>query len=215
MGIGGILTFALIPVQINTIYEGLPAHPLFVHVPVILIPVVGIGVLVLAAWPRLFAKHGVWLCGLSVIALAAVNLTIGAGEQLRADLGLGNGGFGDAALIARHAHAASILRIFTIALTAVFIVAVALSRHADGVRTEVGWVDAVVGGTLRLIRGLALARIALFLLALGTLYFCFKTGDLGARAVWASRLHGGGGGGFGGGGGVPPSLFGPGGGASP
>lgn len=213
LGIGGILTFALIPIHINTIYEGLPAHPLFVHVPVILIPVVGIGGLVLAAWPRLFAKHGVWLCALSVISLGALNLTMGAGEQLRADLGLQNGGFGVSELIARHAHAAQILRIFMILFTAAMIVAVALSRHADGVRTGVGWVDAVVGGTLRLLRGLAVPRIALLLLALGTLYFVWKTGDLGARAVWAGRLHGfGGGGGFGGQRGAPPSLFGPGGG---
>ncbi len=56
-----VLTFALIPIQINTIYSGLPAHPLFLHVPVILIPVAAIGAIVLVIWPRLFARHGI--CG--------------------------------------------------------------------------------------------------------------------------------------------------------
>jgi hypothetical protein len=32
------LGFLTLPIHINTIYSGLPAHPLFVHVPVILIP---------------------------------------------------------------------------------------------------------------------------------------------------------------------------------
>ena len=41
LGIAGLLTFVLIPVHFNTVYGGLPAHPLFVHVPVILIPTVG------------------------------------------------------------------------------------------------------------------------------------------------------------------------------
>src|ERR1700685_1299813 len=76
-----VLTFALIPIQINTIYSGLPAHPLFLHVPVILIPVATIAALVLVARPRLFAPHGIWVGLVAVIALGATNLTVGAGEQ--------------------------------------------------------------------------------------------------------------------------------------
>jgi len=213
LGIAGSLTFLLIPIHINTIYEGLPAHPLFVHVPVILIPIAAIGGLLLAARPSLLAKHGVWLCAVSVVALGALNLTMGAGSQLRADLGLENAGFGVGELIARHAHAASILRIFMILFTAAFIVIVALSRHAGGIRTGVGWVDALVGGVLRLLRGLVLPRLALGALALGALYFVWKTGDLGAKAVWAGRIHGFGGGGFPGGiRGAPPGQLPPGGG---
>ena len=34
----GFLAFLALPIRITTIYSGLPAHPLFVHVPVILIP---------------------------------------------------------------------------------------------------------------------------------------------------------------------------------
>ena len=50
------------------------------------------------------------------------------------------------------------------------------------------------------------------MLAVLCLYFVFHTGDLGAKAVWQGRIHGGGfGGGPPGGGGVG-SLFGGGGG---
>ena len=30
--------FLTLPIRVTTIYDGLPAHPLFVHVPVVLIP---------------------------------------------------------------------------------------------------------------------------------------------------------------------------------
>ena len=69
LGILGVLTFALIPIKINTIYGGLPAHPLFLHVPVILIPVAGLAALALAARPSWWVRHGVWVTLVAVVAL--------------------------------------------------------------------------------------------------------------------------------------------------
>ena len=86
LGIGGVLTFALIPIKINTIYSGLPAHPLFLHVPVILIPVAGLAALALAARPSWWVRHGVRVTFLAVVALGALNLTMGAGKALCQDL---------------------------------------------------------------------------------------------------------------------------------
>lgn len=188
LGIGGLLTFLLVPVQVNRAYEGLPAHPLFLHVPVILIPTVAIGVLIAGVRPRWFERHSIWLCAASIVALASLNLTMNAGDALRADIGAS---FSPtvADLIARHAHAAGILRVFTIAFTAMLIVAVALDRHDRGRVTGIGWIDAIVGAASRLLRGAATARVAVAALALGCLYFVFLTGDLGARAVWQGRLH--------------------------
>jgi hypothetical protein len=176
-----VLTFVLIPIHINTIWEGLPAHPLFVHVPVILIPTVALGGLLLAARPGLVGRHGVWLSALTVVALGALNLTMGAGDELRDDLGLENGTFGVAELIRRHEHAASILRLLMIVFTVLFIGLVALMRRSGPPS------------------GVLLGRVALFVVGAFALYFVWKTGDLGARAVWAGRVHGFGGG-FGGGG---------------
>jgi hypothetical protein len=79
--------------------------------------------------------------------------------------------------------------VFLIMFTAVFIVAVALDRHGRGLRTGIGWIDALVGGLLAALHGLKPARVVLGLLALGCLYFVFLTGDLGARAVWQGRIH--------------------------
>ena len=187
LGLGGLLSFVFVLIRVNTVYEGLPAHPLFVHVPVILIPTVSAGGLILAARPAWFERHSAWLCALSVFTLAALDLTMNAGDALRGDLGLyGNGTV--ASLISRHAHAAGILRIFLIAFTAMFIIAVALDRHSRGQATGIGWIDAIIGAVLTAVQGLKPARVVLGVLALGCLYFVFLTGDLGARAVWQGRI---------------------------
>jgi hypothetical protein len=190
-----VVTFALIPIQINTIYSGLPAHPLFLHVPVILIPIAALAALVLAIRPVLFARHGFWVGLVAVVALGTTNLTMGAGEQLRGDLHLEGPG-----LIARHAGAADTLRIVLVLFTALLLVAVAVFRTAGPRVTGVGAIDA----TLQAVRGRSAAGIGLRLgvgvLAVLCVYSVFHTGDLGAKAVWQNRV--GGGGGFGGGGGL-------------
>ena len=77
-----VLSLALVPIHITTIYSGLPAHPLFLHVPVILIPVAAVWALVLVARPAWFMRSGVLLGILTVVALAGTFLTVGAGEAL-------------------------------------------------------------------------------------------------------------------------------------
>jgi len=218
LGILGVLTFALIPIKINTIYSGLPAHPLFLHVPVILIPVAALAALALAARPSWWTRHGVWVTSVAVVALGSLNLTMAAGKALKQDLGIPIAGFGGASgpgsLIARHEHAADLLRIFTILFTAVVIVSLALWREDHGAPiTGIGFIDGLVVRLRSVPAVLVLARVAAAVLAVLCLYFVFHTGDLGAKAAWQGRIHSGGGfiGAPGGGGGVG-SLFGPGGG---
>jgi hypothetical protein len=197
-----ILSFALFPVHITTIYSGLPAHPLFLHVPVILIPTATIWALVLVARPRWFLSSGVLLGIVTVIALAATFLTVGAGEALRNALHL-NGGFGPAALIARHAHAGMILRDLLILFTGAVIAALFAHRVAAGMTSGLAWLDSLARHAATLV----LLRAALVVLAIACAYFVFHTGDLGAKAVWQGRLSGGGPGG----GNPVNQLFGPGG----
>ena len=199
-----VLSLALVPVHITTIYSGLPAHPLFLHVPVILIPVATIWALVLVARPAWFMRSGVPLGILTVVALAGTFLTVGAGEALQSALHL-NGGFGPAALVARHAHAGKLLRDLMILFTGTVILALFAHRVAGGMISGIGWLDDLARQPAVLI----LLRIALVVLAILCAYFVFHTGDLGAKAVWQGRLSGGG---PGGGGGPVQQLFGPGGG---
>jgi hypothetical protein len=135
-----VVSLALIPLRITTIYSGLPAHPLFLHIPVILSPVAALGALALVIRPRWFARFGVPIAGLTVVALAGTLLTVGAGLALRAALHLnaagGAGAIGPAALIARHANAALVLRALMIAFTGVLILTVLVHTVAAGRHTD-------------------------------------------------------------------------------
>src|ERR1700729_1162320 len=112
----GILGFVTLAVRITTVYSGLPAHPLFVHVPVILIPAAVIAALVFMARPEWLGRYGVALCLVSIVAMSSVFLTMQAGAALRGELPL----HGEAAtLISEHSQAAHILAIVFTAFTAV------------------------------------------------------------------------------------------------
>jgi hypothetical protein len=84
--------------------------------------------------PAWFPRSGVLLGTVTVMALPGTFLTVGAGEALRNALHL-NGGFGPAALIARHAHAGMLLRDLMVLFTgAVIVVLFAQGRGGHGQR---------------------------------------------------------------------------------
>jgi hypothetical protein len=170
-------------VHLTTIYEGLPAHPLFLHVPVVLIPTVCVAALVFSVKTDWWRRWGVALAIVAVIALAGLGLTEGAGSALQSALGIQGG------IIAQHIHAAHILRLLFVAFCVLLLATLYAHRSPtpDPARTGL--------------------RVVLCLVSLASLYYVFRTGDLGAKAVWYARLHhfGGAGGGFPGGGfGGPP-----------
>jgi hypothetical protein len=192
LGILAVLTFAMIPISINTVPGGLPAHPLFVHVPVIFIPLAAVGGLTLAVMPRwLRGNGGPWVGLAAVIALGSLDLTMNAGSDLRADLGLnGPGAGGVAHIIAQHAAAAGVLRVLFIAFTAFYLITLAV--HA----TEFGSSGVPLGNRIfAAIRSVAFSTVALRVitgaLALACLVYVYRVGDLGAKAVWYARLHNG------------------------
>ncbi len=191
--LAAFLCFVLIPVHLTTIYSGLPAHALFLHVPVMLIPIAAIGAIACVARPAWLHRYGIVLCALAVIAMGSLFLTMGAGSALRDALHLGGGpgaaGANSAAsLVERHSHAADTLRLLTIVFTAVLIVAFAAHRIAGGMPTGARVVDRLLAPAPTVLS----LRVLLVVVAIGCGYFVFKTGDLGAKAVWAGRLHGGG-----------------------
>jgi uncharacterized membrane protein len=67
-------------VEIKSLF-GLPAHPLLVHVPIVLIPLVAIGA-VLMLWPSLRAKIGWATVILAGVATVFSFLAVGSGEAL-------------------------------------------------------------------------------------------------------------------------------------
>jgi hypothetical protein len=84
----GFVGFLTLPIRITTIYSGLPAHPLFVHVPVILIPATVIAAVLFVFKPVWLSRYGIALALASIVAMSSVFLTMQAGAALRAALHL-------------------------------------------------------------------------------------------------------------------------------
>lgn len=178
----GFLGFITLPIRITTVYSGLPAHPLFVHVPVILIPTTIVAAVILMARPEWFARYGIALALVSIAAMSAVFLTMQAGGALQDALHL----HGEAAhLISEHSQAANILAIVYVAFTAVLIVAFAAQRISGGRPTGLALADRPLSSPA-VFTGL---RVLLIVLAVAAGFMTFRTGDLGAKAVWAHRLE--------------------------
>jgi hypothetical protein len=199
------LAFFSLPIRITTIYSGLPAHPLFVHVPVVLIPTTVVAALVFMVKPEWLTRYGIALALVSIVAMSSIFITMQAGAALRGALHLQ----GQAAkLISEHSQAAHILAIVYVLFTAALIVTFAARRISGGMPTGLGIIDELLGS--KAVFGAL--RVVLVVLAIVTGYFVFRTGDLGAKAVWQGRLQAaqnGGPGGFAGPGAGAPGKYAP------
>jgi uncharacterized membrane protein len=176
------LGFVTLGIKITTVYSDLPAHPLFVHVPVILIPTAVVAALVLMARPEWLGRYGIALSLVSIAAMSSIFLTMQAGSALRGELHLR----GEAAmLISEHSQAANILAIVFTLFTAVLILAFAAYRISGGMPTGLAIADGLLGSRSTF----NALRVLLVILAVAAGFFTFRTGDLGAKAVWAGKLH--------------------------
>jgi hypothetical protein len=176
------LGFITLPIRITTIYGGLPAHPLFVHAPVILMPTTVVVAVVFMFKREWFSRYGIALAVVSIVAMSSIFLTMQAGAALRAALHLQ----GQAAkLISEHSQAAHILAIVYVLFTATLIITFAAQRISGGMPTGLGIVDDLLSPKW-IVTGL---RVVLVLLSIVAGYMCFRTGDLGAKAVWEGRIQ--------------------------
>ncbi len=178
----GFLGFLTLPIRITTVYSGLPAHPLFIHVPVVLIPVSVLGAIACVARPAWLARYGVLLSVTAIVAMSSTFLAMQAGAALRGALNLQGTA---ASLIQRHSHAAHILAVVFVLFTAVLILTFAAQRISGGMPTGLGIADRLLTPRISLVA----LRVVLIVLALVSAYMVFKVGDLGAKAVWAGRLQ--------------------------
>ena len=185
------LAFFTVPIRVTTVYSSLPAHPLFVHVPVILIPATVVAAVVFVLKREWLSRYGIALAVVSIVAMSSIFLTIQAGAALRGELNLQ----GQAAkLISEHSQAAHILAIVYVLFTATLIVTFAAQRISGGLPTGLAVVDELLSPRWT-VAGL---RVVLVLLSIGAGYMCFRTGDLGAKAVWQGRVQAANAGHFGG-----------------
>lgn len=157
---------------------GLPAHPLLVHVPVVLIPLAAVGALlalVVPGWRHWMAP----LVGvLTLVSLVGVQLAMESGESLEA---AGEKG----PLVEAHSQLAEQTRPMVF-LFCLFAVAAGVIVYLLGRAQRQGGEEAIATG------GLATARKAMVpLLALSLVFgavstvWVVRTGHAGAKSVWS------------------------------
>jgi predicted membrane protein DUF2231 len=179
----GFLGFVTVAIKITTVYDGLPAHPLIIHVPVVLIPLSILGALASVVRPAWLVRYGILLCSVSIVAMSSIFLAMQAGSGLRGLLHL----HGQAAhLINEHSQAANVLAFVFIAFTAILI----LTFSATRISGEMGPTGLpIVDRMLSARSTLPVLRVLLVVLAVAGAFFVFRVGDLGAKAVWQQRVQ--------------------------
>ena len=178
----GIVGFITLPIRITTIYGGLPAHPLFVHVPVIFIPLTIVAAIACMIKPEWFARYGIALAVIAIGTMSSIFLTMQAGGALESALRLQGRA---ARLISEHSQAAHVLALIYIAFTALLIVAFAAQRISGGRPTGLTFLDQPLAsqGMFTALRALLIA------LSIAAAITVFRVGDLGAKAVWQGRIQ--------------------------
>jgi uncharacterized membrane protein len=153
-------------------FNGLPLHPLIVHVVVVFAPLAGIGAIVYAVMPRWRWWLRWPLVAAAVISAVAGVIAVQSGHSLlnsRPDL---------RPLVQTHQHRGKLLELVMIA----FLVPVGLSAWLLG-----GPSALVSGGGARQpvarVVGIGL-QVLLLVGAVAVLVMVFLTGDSGARAIW-------------------------------
>lgn len=137
---------------------GLPAHPLLVHAPIILIPALALAALALAMKPAWRARLAtpMAIAGLAVMVLTI--LAAGAGEQFQLRVG-------DTPLVRDHADLGNQTEIIMIVFALVLVaLAVAVRRTMAKLITPLAVLAAIAG--------------------IVTTIWVVRTGHAGAKAVW-------------------------------
>jgi hypothetical protein len=160
-----------------TSFFGLPAHPLIVHLPVVLIPVTALLAVTAVVWRRHRGVLSLMVAGLAMVGALSAILAAGSGEALQERIGEGD------PLIARHAELGESLRLFAV-LFAGAAVLFAVQNRPEWLRVGA---DTSLGRLARS-RGAAVATTALVLATAAlSVTWTVRTGHSGAEAVWSEE----------------------------
>ncbi|MER7008359.1 hypothetical protein ABT297_35655 [Dactylosporangium sp. NPDC000555] len=152
---------------------GIPAHPLYIHAAVVLVPLLALAAVLYAVWSA-SRRHIRW--PLVVFALSAPGATFFAKESGEAFSA--NPAFQAPqmkALIAEHEDYADMLFRFVVLLAVVALVMAFMIPVAAGGRARIKAPAAAHWAAA----GLAVV------LSVVSMYYCYRTGDSGAHMVWS------------------------------
>jgi len=161
-------------------FDGLPLHPLIVHLVTVAFPTASLLVLVGAFWPALRRRLGVITPLIALVSLIAVPLATSSGEALEERVD-------SSALLEAHTQLGDTLLPWAIA---VFVVAVAQWIWQRWVLTpEAQRPRPAVRGGARLVVGVVLMVLAVGT-SVGGVVTTVRIGHSGAEAVWSDSSEG-------------------------
>ncbi|POX45430.1 DUF2231 domain-containing protein [Streptomyces sp. Ru72] len=153
-----------------TLVNGLPAHVLFVHFVVVLVPLSALALVVSAVWPKAARRLGLILPVLAFVTLVTVPLTSHAGEWLERHVDSGP-------LVRRHAELGDGLLPWALGL---FLLATAVWWTARRTPAPQGGTDVARGGAVVRVAAAVLSLVV----AVGAVVDVYRIGDSGAKAAW-------------------------------
>ncbi|WP_438295474.1 DUF2231 domain-containing protein [Streptomyces sp. HUAS TT7] len=152
--------------------NGIPAHVLFVHAVVVLVPLTALALILCAGLPSVMRRFGLALPALALVSLISVPLTTNAGEWLERHVNR-------SALVRQHTGLGDELLPWVIGLFLV-VMGVWWSYRQAGRRT-VG-AGGSTGGVATPLR-IAAAALSL-IVGVGAGVQVYRIGDSGAKAAW-------------------------------
>ena len=159
---------------------GLPAHPLFAHIPVVLIPLAAIGAVAMI-WPSVRDRIGWVVVGLVFVSGIVTQLAISSGQNLEEYVK-------ETQLVRDHAKMGESLRpwvlLMFLSLLGVMVVAHLARRSAPSDGAEPGPAAAKTRDRLKY-AGIAAMVFSLLFSAAATVSV-FRIGHSGSKAVWHS-----------------------------
>jgi hypothetical protein len=153
-----------------TVVNGLPAHVLFVHFVVVLVPLSALALVVSAIWPKAARRLGLILPVLAFVTLVTVPLTSHAGEWLERHVG-------SDPLVRKHAELGDGLLPWALGL---FVLAAAVWWSAGRTPAPQGATVKAGGGTVVRVAAAVLSVVV----AVGAVIDVYRIGDSGAKAAW-------------------------------
>jgi len=162
---------------------GIPAHPLFVHIPVVLIPLATIGVVLMAIRPTWWDRYKWPTVAIAGVGMIGAIIAAGSGEELEEAVE----NTAPRQLLRAHVEAGEISRTVSIIIFVVLVAAVVvlpwwMKRRA----TTTGVATASPRG-LR-----SVVSVVLIVSALGASWTVYDAGHIGAKSVWSDAKIGAG-----------------------